>query len=215
MGKTGSKRRLSEVEYDLGPFLARELPIFWIMGPPKCGKSTLAAMLARCSKYDLLKMSRLIKDEAQKDHWRGKLVLEYLNKGNPVPDEIVIVLLIEKFVSAPQTVIGYIIDGFPLTIRQAELFEKRICKSSMVIYITLALDAVLARVVHSAGRSDENAIRIQHIEHTKRLDGVFRKFEHKAIKLHSNYTPEETCTRLLENLEDFWGYKFQRLYNKN
>lgn len=200
---------------DMVLFIQKDLPIFWVMGPPHCGTSTLAEMLARSSKYNLVKVSKLIKDEADMDTNYSKIIQECMDKYNPVPDKIVVSLLKEHLLLKSEKAQGFIIDGFPLSLHQAKLFEKTICPIKMVIYVTLILDAVLARVIRHYDEVDVEYIRMQHVKYTKRLNSIYQKYEHKAIKLNSNYPPEDTCTKLVENLEDFWGYKFLRLFVKN
>lgn len=121
----------------------------------------------------------------------------------------------EIFIHTHEHSLGYIIDGFPCNQRQAKLFEKTFYKVSIIVYTTLVLDALLARMITQHGSIDINEVRVDHIQSTKQLNKVYKKYEHQTIKIHANYPPEDTCTHLVENLEDFWGYKFIRLYNKN
>lgn len=53
----------------------------------------------------------------------GQKVLMLLNKGEPVPDEIIVQIIIEKIKSLNNSR-GWILDGFPLTFSQAKLLEK-------------------------------------------------------------------------------------------
>lgn len=205
MGNSSTKQ-----SRDLAPFRARNLPFFWVIGPPLCGKSTLAEMLANSSNYRLISVSMVLDDEAKKDHVRGKLVSEYLSKRLEVPDEIVLKILKEIILATYQTSLGYIVDGFPKKRKQAQRFKKEICNVGLIIYVTLVLDALLARVVKNYGAVDLEAMRIRHIKASKNLNAIYKSNEHKAIKVMANYPPEDTCTKLIEDLEDFWGYKFQR-----
>lgn len=208
-------RQKHEDNNDLQSFLSKNLPIFWIMGPPSCGKTTLAEMLAQSSKYHLLKVSSLLTEDSMKRKWRGKFIFNYLDAGRKVPNEIIVHLLKEALLHSYDSCTGYVIDGFPANIRQAKLFEKEICKVSMIIYVTLILDALLARKITQVGAFDPNEERIRYLSYSKRLNEIAKKYDQKTLKINSNYPPEDTCTRLVENLEDFWGYKFLRLYNKN
>lgn len=194
--------------YNLDPFLQKQLPIFWIMGPSYCGKTTLAEMLAKASKYHLLKVNQLVEDEIKKGKWRSKIILDYLNRNSVISEDIIINLLKEAFIRTHENCIGYIIDGFPLHVREAKLFEHEICKVSMVIYVTLDLDAFLARIAKNRRSANEEMARLKYINRTKELNIVYKKYESKTIKLYSNYPPEDMCNQLIEDLEDFWAYQF-------
>ncbi|KAF5303583.1 hypothetical protein FQR65_LT08184 [Abscondita terminalis] len=169
----------------------QKFPVFWLIGPTGCGKSTLAEMLANCSKFHLINAQLLMKDDLLK--W---------NKT-------------AKIIRTSQSAIGYIIDGYPTKLNEAKLFEERICSVSVVICLTLVLDGLLARKVTQIGAYDVNEARIQYVNETSNMTKISKRYNHKIIKLHANYPPESTCTKLIEILEDFWGYKFLRLYNKH
>lgn len=200
---------------DLQPFLDRKMPVFWIMGPSGCGKTTLAEMLAKSSKYRLLNIKNLIKEEIVKGQKASKLLLESNTKEHELPIQLLINLIKEDIIHSYENTSGYIIDGFPINLREAKAFERNICKVSLVIYVTLVLDAIFARRITQVGAFNPNQERIQFIKNVNSLNRISKAYEHKLIKIPANYPPEDTCTRLVEYLEDYWGYKFLRLYNKN
>ena len=66
----------------------------------------------------------------------GKKAKAYMEKGELVPDEIVLDMLFER-ITKPDCQKGYILDGFPRTIPQAEALEKRMQKDANVVAISL------------------------------------------------------------------------------
>ena len=90
-----------------------------MLGPPGSGKGTQASLLQ--DKYNIPKIStgdilRAAVDEGTK---LGEQAKKFMNKGELVPDEVVIGLIKERIVE-PDCEAGYIFDGFPRTIVQAE-----------------------------------------------------------------------------------------------
>jgi len=95
-----------------------------IFGPPGSGKGTYAFILEK--KLGIVKVSTgdLIREEIDKNTESGKRMKEYLDKGVLVPDEIATKLL-KKRISEPDCVEkGFILDGYPRTIPQAETLSK-------------------------------------------------------------------------------------------
>lgn len=98
-----------------------------LFGPPGAGKGTQSAKLIE--KYSLTHISTgdLFRKHLKEGTPLGKLAQDYMNKGNLVPDQVVIDMVDDKITSSGN-ISGIIFDGFPRTIPQAE-----------------ALDALLAR----------------------------------------------------------------------
>ncbi|XP_065158704.1 adenylate kinase isoenzyme 1-like [Atheta coriaria] len=200
--------------FDLQPFLMRRIPIFWIMGPIGSGKSTLACMLEKASHYNLVKITDLIFEELEKAKFRARVIEECIKKGRQVPDEIVITLLKEYIFLNYANAKGFILCGFPLHLRQAKLFESEICKVNIIIYCHLVLDSVLGRMINKYGDINTESVRIKYVKSSRQCQQVYRYYESKTIKLMTNYPPEDTVSKLISDLEDYWAYKFERIYNK-
>ncbi|XP_031338594.1 uncharacterized protein LOC116167382 [Photinus pyralis] len=203
-------RRTKRRDTALQPFLGMKLPIFWIIGPSASSKSTIAEMLAKSSQFHLISLQSLKKDEMQKRKWN----VNNSTRSNENQD-LFIHLLKEEFIRTYQNSTGYIIDGFPMNIREANLFEKHICKVNVIIYLTLTLDALLCRRVTQLHYFDVEEERIKYVDSLRNINKIVQKFQRKTIKIASKYPPEDTCTKLVVTLEDDWGYKFMRLYNKS
>ncbi|KAK4887693.1 hypothetical protein RN001_003964 [Aquatica leii] len=197
---------------ELATFVKQSMPVFWVIGPIGCGKSTLAEMIAKSSKFHLIDVKLLIKEDTLKVKW-NRTAKNY--KKDQVSSEIMLNMLKKEIIRTSQNAIGYIIDGFPTNIHEAKLFEDRICNVNVIIYLTLVLDGLLARKVTQIGTYHVNEERIQYIKSMNNLNKLSKLYNKKTIKLHANYPPEATCAKLVEILEDFWGYKFLRLYNKH
>lgn len=94
-----------------------------LMGPPGAGKGTLAKQLM--SAYDLVHISTgdMFRDAIKEGTELGKLAQSYIDKGHLVPDEVTIGLVKERL-SKDDVSKGFLLDGFPRTLPQAEALEK-------------------------------------------------------------------------------------------
>ena len=133
-----------------------------LFGPPGSGKGTQAKKLADI--YRLLHISTgdLFRYELGNKTELGLKAMEYMNKGELVPDEITIEMLRNK-VKANQDVDGYIFDGFPRTIPQAEsldvLMEDLEQNITALIALSVSDDEIVRRILDrgkTSGRADDN-----------------------------------------------------------
>ena len=169
-----------------------------LFGPPGAGKGTQAKKL--CKKYNLLHLStgEILRDEIRKNSDLGKSVKEIIESGKLVSDEIIIKILnLAMDNSKKDSLSGYLFDGFPRNIDQANLlsnlFDSLKIKIDCILLIEVDESILLERILSRKkfeGRSDDNketlASRIQVysdeteplIEHyslnhvIKRIDGV-------------------------------------------
>lgn len=94
-----------------------------LMGPPGAGKGTQAKQII--SNYDIPHISTgdMFREAIAQKTELGELAATYINKGLLVPDEVTIALVKERL-SQDDCAKGYLLDGFPRTIPQAEALEK-------------------------------------------------------------------------------------------
>ncbi len=93
------------------------------MGAPGAGKGTHAADLSK--KYGIPHISTgdILREEVKKGTELGKLAKSYMDAGKLLPDDVIIEI-IKKRLQEPDCKNGYIFDGFPRTINQAEMLDK-------------------------------------------------------------------------------------------
>jgi adenylate kinase len=123
-----------------------------LLGPPGAGKGTQAKRLEsvlglpQISSGDIFRaMSALDTDEARK-------IREYQESGRLVPDDVTIDIILDRL-HKPDARRGFILDGFPRTIRQAEALDEKLAlegkKVDLTLDITVPLEVLVARI---AGR---------------------------------------------------------------
>jgi adenylate kinase len=178
-----------------------------LFGPPGSGKGTQAANLVK--HYDLLHISTgdLFRYEMSNDTPLGLKAKEYISKGELVPDEVTIGMLKNKVNSTPEAN-GYIFDGFPRTIPQAEALNNFLEESNSSIALLLALtvddDEIVKRLLNrglTSGRADDNdesIIRNRIAVYNKETAQVYEYYnkENKSVMVEGIGTIDEIFDRL-------------------
>lgn len=89
------------------------------LGPPGAGKGTLAGLISKEYSIPQISTGDIFRDAIKRETELGKKVKEIVGRGDLVPDELTVSLVQERL-SQPDAQKGYILDGFPRTIPQAE-----------------------------------------------------------------------------------------------
>jgi len=127
------------------------------IGPPGAGKGTQAERLvetfgmAHLSTGDMLRAARDARTEV------GKKADEYMSAGQLVPDEIIIAIIAEQL-AQPSCEKGYLLDGFPRTIAQAEALDAMLAEKGTPLDIVLELqvpEEELFNRLAGRGRADD------------------------------------------------------------
>jgi len=108
------------------------------LGPPGAGKGTQAKILVE--KYGIPQISTgdMLREHVAKGTELGVKAKEYMEKGQLVPDEIILSMVKERL-SQPDAQKGFILDGFPRTVAQAEALDKMLEEMGKKIEFVLAL----------------------------------------------------------------------------
>ena len=110
-----------------------------LMGPPGAGKGTLAKQLM--SAYDLVHISTgdMFREAIKAGTELGKLAKSYIDHGDLVPDEVTIGIVKERL-GQDDCKKGFLLDGFPRTLPQAEALKKISMEVNRPIEVVLNLD---------------------------------------------------------------------------
>jgi len=150
------------------------------LGPPGAGKGTYASRLA--VKLDIPQISTgdIFRTEIKKETDLGKLADSFINKGNLVPDKITIDI-VKKRLKQPDCEKGYILDGFPRTIAQAEGIEEAGIKIDYVFNFIVPEQTLLYRM--SGRRTCKECNKIYNINTLKpKQEGICDKCGGKLIQ---------------------------------
>ncbi len=109
-----------------------------LLGPPGAGKGTQAALLQEKLHVPHISTGELLRDHVRRETALGKQAKGFMEKGNLVPDNLILDMLFDR-VSQKDCARGYILDGFPRTLAQAEALQARLKGQPKPIVIDLEL----------------------------------------------------------------------------
>jgi len=133
-----------------------------LFGPPGSGKGTQSDRLVE--KYGLIHLStgNLLREEIANKTPLGKEAKRFIDHGQLVPDEVVIAM-VGSFFDKHKEANGFLFDGFPRTVAQAQALDKLMSLKKTDIAIVLALDVTEAELINrllnrgkTSGRSDDS-----------------------------------------------------------
>ena len=171
-----------------------------LVGPPGAGKGTQAARLV--DKYGIPHISSgdMLRAAVKAGTALGVTADGYMKAGQLVPDDVVIGMILER-IAEPDCAKGFMLDGFPRTIPQAEALAAAMTKAGVAIDVVLLFEVHDALIVERGvgRRNDPITGRIYHIkfdpppaEVTERL--VHRKDDHaEAINQRLRYYHDWTA----------------------
>jgi adenylate kinase len=133
-----------------------------LFGPPGAGKGTQAHVLVQTYGLTHLSTGDLLRSEVAAQTPLGIQAKAIMDEGRLVDDAIVIGMIENKLKSTPDTK-GFIFDGFPRTVKQAEALDAMLSQNDQQIAGMVAIDVnrdeLVARLLRRAqveGRSDDN-----------------------------------------------------------
>src|SRR5580658_2961081 len=118
-----------------------------LIGPPASGKGTQSMRLSHALNLVHISTGDLFRDNIKNQTKLGQSASKYINEGKLVPDEITVDMLFAR-VSKSDCALGYILDGFPRTVEQAQALNKRLPNQHFVVLnLDVPDSVVLERVV--------------------------------------------------------------------
>ena len=121
-----------------------------LLGPPGAGKGTLAKIIKDQLKVPHISTGDILREEITRQSDLGVKAKSYMDKGELVPDDLVIALIEKKLSDPAIKSQGYMLDGFPRNRNQAEALEKILNRIGQpldfALYMTASLPMILRRL---------------------------------------------------------------------
>jgi len=183
-----------------------------LFGPPGSGKGTQSEKLM--ARYGLKHLSTgdLLRYEISRQTALGKEAQNFMDKGQLVPDEVVIGMISSALDENPEAK-GFLFDGFPRTSAQAKALDELLKLKKAPIAAMLALDVseeeLVKRLVkrgETSGRSDDNneqVIRARIVEYHNKTAVVadyYKQFD-KVVMVKGEGTIDDIFKRLCKEID--------------
>ena len=183
-----------------------------LFGPPGSGKGTQSENLI--VKYNLKHLSTgdLLRSEIYSQTPLGLEAKKFIDKGQLVPDEVVIGMISSSLDANPNAA-GFLFDGFPRTSAQAEALDKLLELKKTSIALMLALDVSEEELVkrllkrgETSGRSDDNndsVIRARIVEYNTKTAPVAEHYKKtgKVVMINGEGTIDEIFSALCKEID--------------
>jgi adenylate kinase len=136
-----------------------------LLGPPGAGKGTQAERLIEDFGLPYYSTGIILRDAVEQGSELGKKAKEYMDSGELVPDELICEVIAERFDSG-EADHGFLLDGFPRTVGQAEMLERLLDSRGRELCGVLLIDAPDDEVVRrlSGRRTCAKGNHVYHVE---------------------------------------------------
>lgn len=177
------------------------------IGAPGVGKGTQSAFIEKDYSIAHIATGDMLRKNIEDGTNLGKTAKSYMDKGELVPDSLVIDMLSER-IQKEDCKNGFMLDGFPRTMEQAKELDKILAKLNHKIDAIIdiyASDEIIIKRLLNRGRADDNEEtiknRIKVFESQSKPVLDFYKDKVKIIKIESVGTPEEVYAKIKKELD--------------
>lgn len=163
------------------------------LGAPGAGKGTQAEVVSEHLGIPTISTGNIIREALKNGTETGLKAKSYVDAGQLVPDEVVIAIIKERLVQQ-DCAGGFILDGFPRTVPQAEALDQMGIRIDRVIDIEVAGETIMARL--SGRRVCEGCGASYHLEYKpSKAEGVCDKCGGKTVQRKDDH-PDTVKDRL-------------------
>ena len=168
-----------------------------LLGPPGAGKGTQAEIICKNLSIPHISTGDMLREAIANETDTGKQAKEIMDAGNLVPDEIIINLVKER-INEADCKNGYLFDGFPRTIPQADSLEAQEIFLDVVLELTLDDKQIINRM--SGRRIHQSSGRSYHLEFNPPKNDGFDDITGEPLMQRDDDKPETVKNRL----EVYW-----------
>ena len=174
-----------------------------MLGGPGSGKSTYTEYLIKHFNITHIYPGGMLRKEVEKGSEIGQQVKSIIDRGEFVPNQIVLDLITKKVEQSPQ---GYVLDGWPRYMQQVEDMEKAEIGYDYAVFLDVSREEVMRRLLARGRADDTEEIIGNRIELYKKETGTVIEYMRKRpgfleIKAEGG-TPEETANEIIRRIEN-------------
>ena len=174
-----------------------------MLGGPGSGKSTYTEYLIKHFNITHIYPGGMLRKEVEKGSEIGQQVKSIIDRGEFVPNQIVLDLITKKVEQSPQ---GYVLDGWPRYMQQVEDMEKAEIGYDYAVFLDVSREEVMRRLLARGRADDTEEIIGNRIELYKKETGPVIEYMRNRpgfleIKAEGG-TPEETANEIIRRIEN-------------
>ena len=174
-----------------------------MLGGPGSGKSTYTEYLIKHFNITHIYPGGMLRKEVEKNSEIGQQVKSIIDRGEFVPNQIVLDLITKKVEQSPQ---GYVLDGWPRYMQQVEDMEKAEIGYDYAVFLDVSREEVMRRLLARGRADDTEEIIGNRIELYKKETGPVVEYMRKRpgfieVKAEGG-TPEETANEIIRKIEN-------------
>ncbi|MFQ4137240.1 adenylate kinase [Nodosilinea sp. PGN35] len=166
------------------------------LGPPGAGKGTQAALLAKDCEVPHISTGDILRLAVAAGSELGKKADQYMSAGELVPDDLILDLIQERL-GQDDAQKGWLLDGFPRNVPQAEFLQKLLDQIEQpvdfVVNLDVEDDVIVARLLQRGRKDDEESVIINRLEvyrqQTEPLIDFYRSRQ-QLVSVDGNQTME-------------------------
>jgi len=182
-------------------------PVVWIMGGPGAGKGSQCGLINGKYGYCHLSTGDLLREEVRKGTERWVRLYDLMDKGKLVPDDEVIALLEEAMRNRPEAP-GFLLDGFPANMEQAQIFVDTVQAPHKIIALEVPEQTMFDRLKDGVNFDDQDDTikkRILTFLNTTKpiIHSIGRKWPNSIKRIDANRSKEEIFEDV-EKIMDTW-----------
>ena len=181
------------------------------LGPPGAGKGTQAAIIAEKFEIPHISTGEMLREAIAHQTSLGKKAQSYVDKGELVPDELLLDLIRDRLLQADAQK-GWILDGFPRNLNQAKFLDNLLVEIAQTCDCVLNLqvtDDLLVTRLLSRGRKDDNeeTIRRRLLVYQEQTAPLISYYQDKGNlqTVDGNPNPEEVTQALAKVIKTLFS----------
>ncbi len=170
-----------------------------LLGPPGSGKGTQGERLQEDLELPYYATGDILRAAVREGTAIGLEAKEYMDRGDLVPDEVIIGVIAER-IASPEAAHGFILDGFPRTLPQAEALEEKLDEISLQIGAVILIDVPDEEIVRRLGgrRVCTEADHVYHVDfNPPEKDGIC-DIDGSELVTRDDDAPETIRNRLVQ-----------------
>lgn len=188
-----------------------------LLGAPGSGKGTQTERLLKKYCIQTIGIGDIIRKEVKERTELGQKALPYIEKGDLVPDSLIIEMFKSK-ISKEVLLKGAVFDGFPRNLEQSKVFDESLKEGplkTVIVYLDCHIDTLITRLL-LRGREDDTpeVIRNRNEVFLNTINPILEYFSDRVIRVAADADPDIVFERICAEIDQKLGKSKKALNNE-